>query len=91
MLPGPNDRGNRMLYMFVLTAMAAFLLATRRKLRTTAAFGAVAMLALVMLLPACSSSGGTHNPGTPTGPATVTVTATDGTLSHTVTINLNVQ
>jgi hypothetical protein len=38
-----------------------------------------------------SSSGGTTDPGTPVGSSTVTVTAINGTLNHTITFSLTVQ
>jgi hypothetical protein len=46
-----------------------------------------AILAALLLLPACGGGGGTHPPpqgGTPPGTYNVTVTGTDGTLSHSV-------
>ncbi len=54
------------------------------------------MFCLLMLisLNACgsgSSSGGSHNPGTPVGTYTVGVVATSGGLSHSTNVTLTVQ
>jgi len=55
--------------------------------------GLMMLLAVLTLwMPACGSGGGgKHNPGTPVGQTSVTVTATESSISHTITINLNVQ
>src|SRR5216684_1733026 len=50
-----------------------------------------AILAALLLLPACGGGGGTHPPpqgGTPPGTYNITVTGTDGTLSHSVAPSL---
>lgn len=95
LIDGPLGPRNRIFYALLLPAAFGLLLpASRRRSKTITIMSLVAVLALSTLcLPACSSSsgGGNHNPGTPTGQSTVTVTATDSTISHNITINLNVQ
>jgi hypothetical protein len=66
----------------------------KRKLRI---LGLLAVLVVFMLLmSSCGTLGSTtttthHDPGTPTGQTTPTVTATASGITHTITINLNVQ
>lgn len=95
LIDGPLSRGNRIFYATLFPALLGLLWpATRRKSRARTMISFVAVLLLLMLwLPACSSSGGGghHDPGTPTGQTNVTVTATSSTISHTITVNLNVQ
>jgi pseudomonalisin len=94
LIDGPLGRPNRIFYAFLFPAMVGLLLpVTRRKSRARTMIGFVAVLVpLVLWLPACSSSSGPpHNPGTPVGQTNVTVTATSSTISHTITVNLNVQ
>jgi subtilase family serine protease len=66
----------------------------KRKLRI---FGLLAVLVVFMLvMSSCGTLGSTtttthHDPGTPIGQTTPTVTATASGITHTITINLNVQ
>jgi len=95
LIEGPLGRGNRIFYATLFPALLGLLWpAARRKSRARTMISFVAVLVLLMLwLPACSSSSGgpPHNPGTPVGQTNVTVTATSSTISHTITVNLNVQ
>lgn len=96
LIDGPLGPRNRIFYALLFPAAFGLLLpASRRRPKALTVMSLVAVLALATLcLPACSSSsggGGHHDPGTPTGPATVTVTATDSTITHNITISLNVQ
>jgi len=92
LIDGPLGRPNRIFYALLFPAMVGLLLPiTHRKRKSSAAIGLMAMLVLLMLLPGCSSSSTPHNPGTPVGQTNVTVTATSSTISHTITVNLNVQ
>jgi subtilase family serine protease len=95
LIDGPLSRGKRIFYATLFPALLGLLWpAARRKSRARTMISFVAVLVLLMLwLPACSSSGGgtVHNPGTPVGQTNVTVTATSSTVSHTITVNLNVQ
>jgi pseudomonalisin len=96
LIEGPLSRGNRIFYATLFPALLGLLWpASRRKSRARTIVSFVAVLLLLMLwLPACSSSsggGGHHDPGTPVGQTNVTVTATSSTISHTITVNLNVQ
>jgi pseudomonalisin len=95
LIDGPLSRGKRIFYATLFPALLGLLWpAARRKSRARTMISFVAVLVLLMLwLPACSSSGGgtVHNPGTPVGQTNVTVTATSSSISHTITVNLNVQ
>jgi pseudomonalisin len=96
LIEGPLSRGHRIFYATLFPALLGLLWpAARRKSRARTIVSFVAVLLLLMLwLPACSSSsggGGHHDPGTPVGQTNVTVTATSSTISHTITVNLNVQ
>jgi hypothetical protein len=61
-----------------------------RKGRRRPAFALLAFLALTVVLTSCGG-GGSHNPGTPPGTSTITVTATSGGTTHTATVTLVVQ
>jgi pseudomonalisin len=94
LIDGPLGRGNRIFYATLFPALLGLLWpAARRKSKARTMISFVAVLVLLMLwLPACSSSSGPpHNPGTPVGQTNVTVTATSSSISHTITVNLNVQ
>jgi len=92
---GPLGRGNGIFYALLFPGLAAGLVlpAGHRKRATRAMVGLVMLLAVLTLwMPACGGGGGgKHNPGTPVGQTNVTVTATESSISHTITINLNVQ
>lgn len=73
--------------------LAFFVIAVPRKRRALFLMLLVA-LGLLLLLPACGGGGGgggNHDPGTPIGNYTVSVTASSGTLSHNTTFLLVVQ
>jgi len=96
LVDGPFGPRNRIFYALLFPAAFGLLLpASRRRSKALTMMSLVAVLALATLcLPACSSSsggGGHHDPGTPTGQSSVTVTATDSTLTHNITVTLNVQ
>lgn len=97
LIDGPLSRGNRIFYATLFPALVGLLWpaarpkSRARKSRARTIISFVAVLPLVILgLPACSPSVH-HNPGTPVGQTNVTVRATSSTISHTITINLNVQ
>ncbi len=91
----PLGRGTRIFYAVMLPSLMGLVFlpgSRKRKLRTVV--GLVALLAILTLgLPACSSGSSTpHNPGTPVGTyPNVQVQATSSTVTHTITVNLNVQ
>lgn len=52
---------------------------------------ALALVALISITAwGCSSNGGVHNPGTPKGTSTLTITGTSGGVSHTLNLTLTV-
>lgn len=69
------------------------LTARKRARRWDAAFFLVAVLVVCGALVSCGGSKPTviHNPGTPAGTSTVTITATAGNTTHTATVTLVVQ
>jgi hypothetical protein len=77
-----------------LFACILLLLIPGKKRRVKLAFGLLVFALLAAAFVACGGGGGggaTHNPGTPTGTYTVTVTGTSGTLSHTLNVPVTVQ
>jgi pro-kumamolisin-like protein/Big-like domain-containing protein len=81
-----------------IVLVCLFLLAVpagRRRLKL--AFGLLFLALMVTAFVACGGGGGsstsssTHNPGTPAGNYTITVTATSATLSHTAKVPVTVQ
>jgi subtilase family serine protease len=89
----PLGRGQRIFYaLFVPGLMGLVVLPGARRKRTLRrVLGLMAVLALLTLwLPACNG-GGHHNPGTPTGQSTLTVTATESNITHNIAVTLNVQ
>ena len=77
----------------VLAGFLLFLLAVARKRRLAMTIGLLALLLMAAGFVACGGGGGggvTHNPGTPAGTYSVTVTGTSGTLTHTVTVTVTV-
>jgi len=77
-----------------LFACILLLLIPRKKRQAKLAFGLLVFALLAAAMVACgggNGSGGTHNPGTPTGTYTATVTATSGTLTHSLNISVTVQ
>jgi len=93
---GPLSRGNHLVYALLFPGLFGLLLsAGHRKPTVCKILGFLAVLAVLTLwMPACGGSGGgggTHNPGTPVGQTSVTVTATLSSISHTISMTLNVQ
>jgi subtilase family serine protease len=92
-------KGTGTLYALLLPGFLGLVLpAANRKRALGSVLPVLMMLVLLTLwLPACGGSGnggtgaGTHDTGTPVGQKNVTVTATESGVTHTVTINLNVQ
>jgi hypothetical protein len=78
-----------LLFMLSLTAVIAK--KSGRKLGAAFAFGAL-LICVASTLVACGGGGTsvTHNPGTPTGNYTVTVTGSSNQLQHSTTVTLNV-
>lgn len=93
---GPFARHNGIVYALLLPGLMGLVLpAGLRKRKVCAAVGVVAVLVVLTLgTSACSGGGGgggNHNPGTPAGQTSVTVTATESGISHSITLSLNVQ
>ena len=90
---GPLGRRRGIFYALLFPGLVGLVLPSgRRKRSLRVVLGLAAVLAIVtLLMPACGGGGGNHNPGTPVGQTSATVTATESGISHTVTINLNVQ
>jgi hypothetical protein len=78
-----------LLFMLGLTAIIAK--KSGRKLTAAFTFG-VLLICVASALVACGGGGssGTHNPGTPTGTYSVTVTGSSNQLQHSTTVTLNV-
>jgi subtilase family serine protease len=94
---GPLGHGSGLFYALLLPGFLGLVVSTgnrKRKLRGVRLLGLIAVLAVSTLwMPGCGGSSSTtpSDPGTPMGSSTVTVTATAGSLSHTVPITLTVQ
>ncbi len=92
---GPLGRRSGIFYALLFPGLVGLVLPSGRRKRTLrVVLGLLAVFTVVTLwMPACggSSGGGNHNPGTPVGQTSATVTASESGISHTVTINLNVQ
>src|SRR5579864_260131 len=89
---------NSILYATLFPGLfGVVILAADSKKRKLRILGLLAVLVVFMLLmSSCGTLGSTtttthHDPGTPTGQTTPTVTATASGITHTITINLNVQ
>ena len=79
---------------FGATLAGVFLLGTgsrRRVWRRLLSLMAIACLITIASCGGGGSGGGNMDPGTPAGSSTVTVTATNGTLTHTATFTLAIQ
>jgi hypothetical protein len=74
-----------------LFACVLLLLIPGKKRQVKLAFGLLVFALLAAAFVACGGGGAAHNPGTPTGPYTVTVTGTSGTLSHILNVPVTVQ
>lgn len=93
------DRRNGLFYALWMPGLAGLLLCSgvaRRRGQWAHLLALALILSLsVLWMVGCgggnSSGGGTTNAGTPTGKTSFTVTATAGTLSHPVSVTLNVQ
>jgi len=86
-------KGSGVFYALLLPGLLGLVLAGKgnRKGRTLMMLGFMAVLATsTMWMSACSSSSSTKNPGTPKGMYPVTVTATSGAISNTVTFQMTV-
>jgi subtilase family serine protease len=83
---------NRVFYALLLPGLMGLVLPAglgKRKVRV--AMGVMGVLAVLTLGMAACGGGGNHNPGTPVGQTSVTVTATESGISHSITLTLNVQ
>jgi len=91
----PLGRSRRLFYALLLPGLLGLVVPAgnrKRTLRGVRLLGLIAVLAISTLwMPACGGSSTPSNPGTPTGNSAVTVTATAGSLVHTVPITLTVQ
>jgi hypothetical protein len=91
----PVERSRRLFYALVFPGLLGLVLSAgnrKRSLRGVRLLGLIAVLAISTLwMPACGGSSTPSNPGTPTGNSAVTVTATAGSLNHTVQLTLTVQ
>ena len=81
---------------FGVTLAGVFLLGSGSRRRTWRLFLSLIAISCVITIVSCGggdshSSGGNSDPGTPVGSSTITVTAINGTLTHTATITLTVQ
>jgi hypothetical protein len=95
-LPGQPPTVPLLLTAGLLGLLAWTLLCRRGRLhRAAAALAGIALVALALGTLSCggggSSASAPHNPGTPTGTYSVTVTGTSGQLQHATTVSLTVQ
>ncbi len=92
----PLRRSRRLFYALLLPGFLGLVVSAgsrKRTLRGLRLLSLIAVLALSTLwMPACGGGSSTpSNPGTPAGTSTVTVTATAGSLSHSVPVTLTIQ
>ncbi len=89
---GPGGPGTMTLALWAaLLLVLAMLVALAGKARKRLGFAfASGALLLCLLVPVVSCGGGSHNPGTPPGTYTVTVTGKSGSLTHSATVSLTV-
>jgi subtilase family serine protease len=92
---GRIGRSSGIFYALLLPGLLGLVVSAgnrKRTLRGLRLLGLIAVVAVSTLwMPACGGGSSTHDPGTPTGSSTVTVTAAAGSLSHPVQITLTVQ
>lgn len=95
---GPLGHSRGLFYALLLPGLLGLVVSAgsrKRTLRGARLLGLLAVLAIFTFwMPACGGGGGSStqsNPGTPAGTSTVTVTATAGSLNHTVPVTLTIQ
>jgi subtilase family serine protease len=91
----PLERRRGLFYALLVPGLLGFVVSAgsrKRTLRGMRLLSLIAVLALSTLwMPACGGSSTPSNPGTPAGTSTVTVTATAGSLTHSVPVTLTIQ